>query len=522
MNKMKFVGLIVLMLIASIFGAAGPAAADDTKFIKINIFDTDTSAAINADEINLYDDNTNVMTNQREDAESAFFGITKYGIYRAEVIDNAYESAIPLYIEVNEWSPTTLERNIYLKEKPNTAPTVFVTSPNGGETLSGSRTIAWTATDANTWQTLTMTIQYGVNGGLWSTLATGEANDGAYVWDTTKIADGNNYLIKVIANDGKTTAQDTSNAVFAIDNIIDETQPPRPPAVTGDVYVRDVDVNPDEEVKPGQEVIFEIKLKSNIQAEYVTLEASINNIDDGDDLTQEIELGDLDSGDKVTEEVSMVIPYDADKGKYDVTIKVTWETDAGESYSLWEKADLIEVEREKHDVAITAVQLNAPTVEAGDEAEIGISLANIGENSEKVKIEVKSTELGVNDFSSEFELKKGKETVQYIPFIVPKDAKDGKYFIYTTAHYNSGKSEALDFVILEISDSGAAAQESTAAVSLSPVTVSTQTSVEPAGDSTVVGAVIVAILVLAAICAIVGKTYLTENAENVAKITKRK
>lgn len=293
---------------------------------------------------------------------------------------------------------------------------------------------------------------------------------------------------------------------------------------SGDVYVKDVNVNPDDRVKPGEEVTFEIKLRSNISAEYVTLEAKIKGIDDNDDTKEEIDIGNLDAGDKVTEEISMNIPYTAKEGKYDVAIKVTWETDAGENYSTWAKADLIEVQREKHDVIITNMQLSAPVLEAGSDAEIGVALANIGENNENVKIEVKSDELGVDDFSSQFELKKGKETVQYIPFMLPKDAKEGKYFIYTTVHYNNGNSETFNYVILEVAEQ-VAQKTAAAAVSLSPVTVSTSTNAGPAsGENTgLVGAIIVAVIALAAIGVAVGKQYLPESMQkNIVKITKRK
>lgn len=111
-------------------------------------------------------------------------------------------------------------------------PTVVVVSPNGGEIIcSPGTTITWSATDPNGENTLTYSVLYSSNGGTtYNLLASGltgvcpPPNQCTYIWDTTALPSGNNYLVKVVVSDGILTAEDVSDAPFTIDNT--------PPTVT--------------------------------------------------------------------------------------------------------------------------------------------------------------------------------------------------------------------------------------------------------------------------------------------------
>jgi len=101
----------------------------------------------------------------------------------------------------------------------NRHPEVEVLTPNGGEVLSGSNVIEWTAVDANR-DALTFDIMYSPdNGGSWSSVATGLTGD-SYAWDTAFWDNGNTSLIRVIAFDGFTEWGDTSDSVFELNNTI--------------------------------------------------------------------------------------------------------------------------------------------------------------------------------------------------------------------------------------------------------------------------------------------------------------
>jgi hypothetical protein len=111
-------------------------------------------------------------------------------------------------------------------------PQVTVISPNGGEVLTGSATITWTATDPDPGDStlLSIDLDYSENGGSdWTPIATGEDNDGSYLWDISGLFDGSNYLVRITATDPTMLSDtDQSDDTFTIDN-------PEPPEAIADL-----------------------------------------------------------------------------------------------------------------------------------------------------------------------------------------------------------------------------------------------------------------------------------------------
>ena len=105
-----------------------------------------------------------------------------------------------------------------------TPPTVELTYPVGGEYLSGDVIILWDATDDITPNVdLPITIEYRC-GGPWQILASGEVNDGEYLWDTTGYPDGILYKIRVSTEDyWGNMGFDESYTTFTVDNTAPET-----------------------------------------------------------------------------------------------------------------------------------------------------------------------------------------------------------------------------------------------------------------------------------------------------------
>ena len=98
----------------------------------------------------------------------------------------------------------------------NTAPTVLVIRPNGGERIRGTFEIQWSANDPDG-DTLTFTISYSTNTGqTWTQLTSGVTGT-SYQWDTSGVQVGENYLIKVEASDGSLTIEDRSDAPFTVE-----------------------------------------------------------------------------------------------------------------------------------------------------------------------------------------------------------------------------------------------------------------------------------------------------------------
>lgn len=102
----------------------------------------------------------------------------------------------------------------------NTAPTVSVSAPNGGESFASgtTQTITWTATDTETPPaSLIITIELSTNGGsTFVSVANNEANDGSFTWSVPATATTQGR-IRVSARDaGGLSGSDTSNSNFTI------------------------------------------------------------------------------------------------------------------------------------------------------------------------------------------------------------------------------------------------------------------------------------------------------------------
>ena len=107
---------------------------------------------------------------------------------------------------------------LYLEDLDSHPPIVVVTSPTGGETWTGEQPITWTATDGDD-DTLTIDLYFSVDSGeTWTLIAEDEPNDGSYPWDTASVDNGDDYRVKVVADDGTDTAHDISDADFTIHN----------------------------------------------------------------------------------------------------------------------------------------------------------------------------------------------------------------------------------------------------------------------------------------------------------------
>jgi parallel beta-helix repeat protein len=123
-------------------------------------------------------------------------------------------------------------------------PVVELIYPVGGEYLVGDVTILWDATDDITPNLdLPITIEYRC-GGPWQILASGEVNDGEYLWDTTGYPDGTLYKIRISTEDfWGNIGSDESYATFTVDNTDPLTTVylnPASPDGDNDWYVSDV------------------------------------------------------------------------------------------------------------------------------------------------------------------------------------------------------------------------------------------------------------------------------------------
>jgi hypothetical protein len=97
------------------------------------------------------------------------------------------------------------------------SPTLSLGFPNGGEVLAQGTnyTITWEASDPDM-DPLTYSLAYSEDGGInWIPLAL-DLSENSYVWDTSQLASGNNYQVRVIASDGVNTGEDLSDGMLSM------------------------------------------------------------------------------------------------------------------------------------------------------------------------------------------------------------------------------------------------------------------------------------------------------------------
>lgn len=109
------------------------------------------------------------------------------------------------------------------------APTVRVTYPNGGETLTGQVQVTWTAADPDG-DPLTYSLRCW-DGSQWHILAQNVAPTN-WTWATLQFPDGAGYLVEVMASDGTFFVADQSDTKFTIHHIppVVDILAPRPAA----------------------------------------------------------------------------------------------------------------------------------------------------------------------------------------------------------------------------------------------------------------------------------------------------
>jgi hypothetical protein len=108
------------------------------------------------------------------------------------------------------------------------SPQVTVTYPNGGEVLTDSVTVTWTATDPDPGETdlLLVDLDYSANAGsTWAVIDSGQTNDGSYLWDISGLPEGDNYLVRIAVTDTSGLFDsDSSDSVFSVNNDLEPPQ----------------------------------------------------------------------------------------------------------------------------------------------------------------------------------------------------------------------------------------------------------------------------------------------------------
>jgi hypothetical protein len=220
----------------------------------------------------------------------------------------------------------------------------------------------------------------------------------------------------------------------------------------------------DDEAKPGDTVEFRIELRNNftnaedLEMEDISVEVTIEEIDDGDDLSEESKEFDLDPDDEDRITLRFEIPEDVDEDSYDVIIEAEGEDQNGTRHSATMRLDL-EVDKETHLIKITRATLLPSSVQCNRKnVQLGVSLANVGaEDEDGVRLRLSNSDLGLDvtetipELSEDFEDDENKFSKTYT-FSVPATAEAGNYPVLVSAIYNKDRKRAEQTATLTVNE----------------------------------------------------------------------
>ena len=193
----------------------------------------------------------------------------------------------------------------------------------------------------------------------------------------------------------------------------------------------------------------------DITIEDITVEITIDGIDDGDDLEESVDVGDINADEKEGFSVDFEIPGDIDAEEYDVEILVEGDDENGAEHSIrWEVK--VQVEKDNHDIQIRDVAISPSSIDCSRTIGINVDLKNQGENDEdEVVVKIESATLGINQEDTSIpEIEEGTgddtEYSKTYPFTIGDKVKAGTYQIIVRAYYDTdtlSDSETVSLIV---------------------------------------------------------------------------
>lgn len=220
----------------------------------------------------------------------------------------------------------------------------------------------------------------------------------------------------------------------------------------------------DDEAEPGDTVEFRIEVKNNftnaedLEIEDVTVETTIEEVDDGDDLDEESADFDLGADDDKRITLRFQLPLEIEEDTFDVTIHAEGEDENGTDHERDMRLKL-EVEKESHLLKITRNTLTPAEVSCNRRnLQVATTVINIGnEDEEDVSVQVLNQDLGIDLSQNVDELtaepNEDESRFSHVfSFNVPNDAEAGSYPIIVRALYDESRKKAEETATLTISD----------------------------------------------------------------------
>jgi len=220
----------------------------------------------------------------------------------------------------------------------------------------------------------------------------------------------------------------------------------------------------DREAAPGDTVEFRIKVENNftsaedLKIEDITIEITIEEIDDGDDLDDESNDFDLRDGRDKRITIKFEIPLEVEEDDFEVIIIAQGEDENGTDHEI-EMRLTLEVEKERHQLIITRKTLSPAEVTCNrNNIQLSTSLLNIGnEDEEDVTLQVLSRDIDVDIVREigELEAEPFEDESKFsdiFRFSVPEDTESGSYPVIIRALYDNDRKKTEETLTLTVND----------------------------------------------------------------------
>lgn len=249
-----------------------------------------------------------------------------------------------------------------------------------------------------------------------------------------------------------------------------------------------------EEAEPGDTVEFRIEVKNNftdaedLEIEDITVEVTIEEIDDGDDFEEESADFDLDAGDDKKVTLKFQIPLEVEEDDFDVIIRAEGDDENNTDQEIEIRVKL-EVEKESHLLKITRASLSPAEVSCNRKnVQLSTNVINIGnEDEEDVTVQVVNSDLGIDlkeqveELTAEPNEDESRFSKVYT-FNVPNNADSGSYPIILRALYDDDRKKSEETALLTVNECLTSNKE-TASTEEEDVEVITPT-ISPTGRTT--------------------------------------
>ena len=253
----------------------------------------------------------------------------------------------------------------------------------------------------------------------------------------------------------------------------------------------------DDEADPGDAVEFRVEMKNNftsaedLKIEDVSVDVTIEAIDDGDDLDDESSQFDLRPGNDKRVNLKFQVPIEVEEDTFDVVIHAEGEDENGTNQEV-EMRLRLDVNKESHLLKITKNTLSPAEITCNRKnIQLSTNIINIGNDDEKdVTVQVLSPDLGVDlkEDAGELTAEPNEDESRFskiFTFNVPNDAEAGSYPILLRALYDEDRKKAEGTATLTVNDCATAKQATTTssstttseAVVVSPATGASTTTV---------------------------------------------